>query len=70
MNDNLLEIIMKLLNIEASKDSLEIGTAGKGGCIKIYGNFSEPETFKKKIDTAVDMRCYAFTKMEKQNGAT
>jgi len=40
-------------------DSIEIGTPSKGGAIKIYGNFSNAEEFKKKIDSAKEVREYA-----------
>jgi hypothetical protein len=40
-------------------DSLEIGTASKGGGLKIYGNFERPEEFKKRIDNALELRAYA-----------
>ena len=40
-------------------DSLTIGSASKGGAIKIYGNFADEEAFKKKIDAAKKVREYA-----------
>lgn len=40
-------------------DSLEIGTPGKGGVVKCYGDFSEPEAFKKKLENAKDVRAKA-----------
>lgn len=40
-------------------DSLALGSATKGGAIKVYGNFSDPEGFKKKIDNAKEVRDYA-----------
>jgi hypothetical protein len=45
-------------HINENADSLEIGTAGKGGVIKVYGNFLDPVTFKEKIDQAVAQRKY------------
>ena len=45
--------------ITENPDSIEIGTPSKGGAIKVYGNFSEPETFKEKIKNAKDVREYA-----------
>jgi len=35
------------------QDSIEIGTPGKGGCIKVYGDFNDPETFERKITEAI-----------------
>ena len=44
-------------------DSLEIGTPGKGGVIKIYGDFSNPEQFKLKLEQALALRDYANSKV-------
>ena len=44
-------------------DSLEIGTPGKGGVIKIYGDFSNPEAFRQKIEKALELRDYANSKV-------
>lgn len=44
-------------------DSLEIGTPGRGGVIKVYGDFNDPESFKLKIDKAIALRNHANTKM-------
>jgi len=52
-------VVNKFVN-EAS-DSLEIGTPGKSGCVKIYGNFADVEAFKKKIDNAKEVKEYAQT---------
>lgn len=40
-------------------DSLEIGTPGKGGTIKIYSDFCDKEGFRKKIDNAIELLEYA-----------
>lgn len=56
-----MESIQKVVN--ENPDSLEIGTAGKGGAIKVYGNFDNPESFKSKIDNAVSIREYANSKI-------
>ena len=40
-------------------DSIAIGSASKGGIIKIYGNFDDKEAFKKKIDSAKEIQTYA-----------
>ena len=45
--------------INENSDSLEIGTPGKSGCIKIYGSYDNAEEFKKKIDNAKEVREYA-----------
>ena len=51
------ETIQKVIN--DNPDSLEIGTPSKGGAIKIYGNFADEESFKKKIDAAKKVKEYA-----------
>ena len=48
--------------INENPDSLEIGTPAKGGSIKVYGNFDNPEAFKKKIDNAFEVRNHANSK--------
>jgi hypothetical protein len=45
--------------ITENPDSLEIGTPGKLGCVKIYGDFNNLEAFKKKIDAAKEVKKYA-----------
>ena len=45
--------------VTENPDSIEIGTPSKGGAIKIYGNFADEESFKKKIDAAKKVREYA-----------
>lgn len=49
--------------ITENPDSIEIGTPSKGGCIKIYGNFSDKEAFKAKIDNAAIVRTHAQEKL-------
>jgi len=44
-------------------DSLSIGTAGKGGEIKVYGNFNNPEDFQRKVDAALKIRAYTNQQM-------
>lgn len=49
--------------INENSDKLEIGTAGKGGSIRVSGDFNKPEEFKKKIDNAINVRNYANAKI-------
>ncbi len=44
-------------------DSIEIGTPSKGGAIKVYGDFKNPEAFKIKIDNAIQVRAYCNAKL-------
>ena len=53
--------ITKVVN--ENPDSLDFGTPAKGGAVKVYGNFNEPEAFKKKIDNAIEIRNYTNTKI-------
>lgn len=55
------ESITKVIN--ENPDSIEIGTPAKGGGIKVYGDFSKPDEFKKKIDNAVEVRKYTQAKI-------
>ena len=54
---NMEESIQKI--ITENPDSFEIGTPGKGGAIKVYGNFDNIVAFKEKIDYAQKVRDYA-----------
>lgn len=45
--------------VTENPDSIEIGTPSKGGALKVYGNFNDLETFKKKIESARAVRDYA-----------
>jgi predicted lipoprotein len=40
-------------------DSIEMGSAAKGIKIKVYGDFSKLDEFKKKIDNARASKDYA-----------
>ena len=53
--------IMELFDVK--QDSLEVGTASKGGGIKVYVNFSDLEETKTKIDNAIIAREYARKKI-------
>lgn len=54
----------KILSKTENPDSLEIGSASKGGVIKIYGDFNKKDEFKQKIDKAIELRAYARLKNE------
>jgi len=49
-------IVKKIIEGSAFQDSIEIGTPGKGGAIKIYGDFGQPDEFEKRIRDAVRLR--------------
>jgi hypothetical protein len=53
MNDT---TFMKHINLNPDGDSIEIGTPGKGGVIKVYGNFSNVEEFKSKVVKALEVQ--------------
>jgi len=48
--------VKKILEGSPFQDSLEIGTPGKGGAIKIYGDFADPAGFEARIREAVRLR--------------
>lgn len=60
------ETVNKYVNDNA--DSIEIGTPSKGGAIKVYGNASNKDEFKDKIDKMFDIRKYAKDKFNFQEG--
>lgn len=45
--------------ITENSDSIEIGTPGKGGVCKIYGDFNKPEEFIDKIKRAAEVKKFA-----------
>ena len=51
------EIISKI--VHENPDSIEKGTPGKGGAIKCYGDFNNPEEFEKKLLNAERVRKFA-----------
>ena len=57
-------IVKKIIEGPAFQDSIEIGTPGKGGAIKVYGDFSQPEEFEKRIRDAVRLRKMTVDLME------
>ena len=59
-------IVKKIIEGPAFQDSIEIGTPGKGGAIKIYGDFSQPGEFEKRIRDAVRLRKVTADLMEGQ----
>ncbi len=64
-----MALLREVLRIEAAKDSLEVGPAGSR--LKIYGDLSDGESFREKIDTALSLRAYALQKLsEEQEGGS
>ena len=59
-------IVKKIIEGPAFQDSIEIGTPGKGGAIKIYGDFRQPDEFEKRIRDAVRLRRMTVDLMEGQ----
>jgi len=44
---------------DRNTDSIEIGTPGKGGVLKVYLNTDDPETAMRRIDAGFALRQYA-----------
>jgi len=59
-------IVKKIIEGPVFQDSIEIGTPGKGGAIKVYGDFSQPDEFEKRIRDAVRLRKMTADLMEGQ----
>ena len=53
--------------IDDCKDSIEIGTPGKGGAIKVYGDASDPEKFIQKIENMLEIRRQAAQKLAERD---
>ena len=56
--------VRKIMEGPAFQDSIEIGTPGKGGAIKIYGDFGSQEDFQQRITEAVRLRKVAADLLE------
>ncbi len=56
MPEDQLITVKKILEGSPFQDSVEIGTPGKGGAIKIYGDFADPAGFEARIREAVRLR--------------
>ena len=56
MTEPQLITVKKILEGAPVQDSIEIGTPGKGGAIKIYGDFGDPAGFEARIHEAVRLR--------------
>ncbi|OPX66980.1 MAG: hypothetical protein A4E36_01805 [Methanoregulaceae archaeon PtaB.Bin009] len=56
MPESQLITVKKILEGSPFQDSIEIGTPGKGGAIKIYGDFADPAGFEDRIREAVRLR--------------
>ncbi len=63
-----MALLREVLRLEGEKDSLEIGTPGRGGCVKVYGNFTDPEGFRAKLEAAFELRKIAQVKVAEQEG--
>jgi len=59
-------IVKKIHEGPAFQDSIEIGTPGKGGAIKVYGDCSQLDEFEKRIRDAVRLRKMTVDLMEGQ----
>lgn len=58
------ETITRVIN--ESMSSIDIGTAGKGGNIKVYYNANNLEEAKRLIDNAIKLREYANEQLNKE----
>lgn len=59
METNNEERVIKNVHQHDNPDSIEIGTPAKGGGIKVYGDFNNPDDFKRKIRNAKEVKQYA-----------
>jgi len=56
MTEAQLITVKKILEGSPFQDSIEIGTPGKGGAIKLYGDFADPVGFEARTREAVRLR--------------
>ncbi len=64
----LLEVEKAKAAVERRKDSVDIGTPGKGGNLKVYYDASNVEEAKALVDNAIMVRQYTQDKLvEGQN---
>lgn len=54
-----MEVYVYVSRKTENSDSIEIGTPGKGGAVKVYGDFANPDEFQKKVRAAYELRNYA-----------
>ncbi len=61
VNDMLwrLSLLIEQIANNQDLDSIELGSASKGGKVKIYGDFNDLDKFKHKIDNANQALSYA-----------
>ncbi len=48
---------------DARPDSIEIGSASKGGALKVYFNANDPAKACELVDHAIVVRSYALSKL-------
>ena len=53
--------------VNDNADSIAIGSATKGGLIKVYGNSDDFNEFKTKINTMLELRKWANAQIEINN---
>lgn len=56
MSDEQTVIVKKIVEGPVYQDSLEIGTASKGGGLKIYFDASDLEDAERRLENAVKLR--------------
>ena len=54
-----------IINKTEYPDSIEISTAGKGGCLKIYFNALKPDEARIKADNALALRAHMNAEINK-----
>jgi len=53
--------------IKENQDSIAIGSASKDALVKIYGDYTDVNSFKKKIENAAEIKKYAKLKLSMDN---
>ena len=65
LNEEELGVAVALVESLRYQDSLEIGTPAKGGKVKVYYTFADPEGFIERVKNASEVNEKAMTLMER-----
>jgi hypothetical protein len=64
MKSDVGELVRRAIKAETERSSVEYGTPGKGGVVKVYVDADDPVGAKRKIDNVMQARDHLITKYE------
>lgn len=59
IDEPVITVLHKVEHPTSFQDSLTIGTPSRGGEIKVYGDFNNPDQFKTKLLQAIELKEFA-----------